>query len=216
MAAKPRAPRRSTEEVRTRILEVAAQQFAEHGYAKATMRSIASAAGTSLSVVHRHWSSKEELFAATLLAPFLSSIAEFASAWSGQLEAPWDDERLMREFVRDLYEHAVNHRETVAALIAAGENLSPTLLRQVRQGLEAALTQLRLISEHEAKLRGWFSPETVALTGNLAVSMIVGSVLLQPLITDQLRTDDDTAIATATKLLLYGIALTPRPPERKT
>jgi AcrR family transcriptional regulator len=208
MATTPRASRRSTEEVRSLILDAAAEQFTTHGYAQTTMRSIASAAGISLSVLHRQFPGKDDLFSTTLLAPFLASINEFAAAWSEQIESPWDDERLMREFVRDLYNNTTRHRETLAALVSADEVSQPELLDQVRAGLEAAFTELGLISEHEAAVRGW-SPETIALLGRLAVSMIIGTVLLQPLLTDTLRAEDDIFVETATKLLLYGVALTP-------
>jgi AcrR family transcriptional regulator len=208
MATSPRAARRSTDEVRSLILEAAAEQFAAQGYAQTTMRSIASAAGISLSVLHRQFPGKDDLFSATLLAPFLASIHEFAVAWREQVESPWDDERLMREFVRDLYANTVRHRETLAALVSADQVSQPELLDQVRGGLESAFAELGLISEHEATVRGW-SRETIAQLGRLAVSMIIGTVLMQPLLTEPLRPDDDTFVELATKLLLYGVALTP-------
>jgi AcrR family transcriptional regulator len=194
--------------VRTLILEAAAEQFASQGYAQTTMRSIASAAGISLSVLHRQFNGKESLFSATLLAPFLASVQHFALAWSEQIDSPWDDERLMREFVRDLYQEAVQHRETVATLVSPDKISQPQLLARVRAGLEQAFMELGLISEHEADVRGW-SRDTIALTGRLAVSMIIGAVLIQPLLTEPLRPDDDTFIDIATKLLLYGVTLTP-------
>ena len=66
--------------MRSLILEAAADQFASHGYAQTTMRSIASAAGISLSVLHRQFNGKESLFSATLLAPFLASAGGSPSA----------------------------------------------------------------------------------------------------------------------------------------
>lgn len=50
------------EEVRSRILEAAEQEFDEQGYAGASMRSIVRRAGTSLGNIYRYYPNKEELF----------------------------------------------------------------------------------------------------------------------------------------------------------
>src|SRR4051794_24701523 len=122
MAASRRAPRRSTAEVRDLILQAANELFIEHGYAQTAMRDVASRAGISLSVLYRQFDGKEELFAATLLAPFLETFEEFAAAWRDQVETPWDDERLVREFVRDLYRNTITHRASLVTLLAAGDD----------------------------------------------------------------------------------------------
>ena len=128
-----RAGRRSTEEVRKLIIDAASEQFTSHGYARTTLRSVASAAGISLSVLHHHFPSKEALLSAALLSPFLSSFDEFASAWSGQVDSPWDAEVLVREFVRDLYNNLSGHRRTMVTLLAVGEASQTELLANVRQ-----------------------------------------------------------------------------------
>jgi AcrR family transcriptional regulator len=55
-----------TEETRGRILEAAAMIFAEKGYARATTRAIASAAGVNEVTLFRHFGSKRNLFAAVM------------------------------------------------------------------------------------------------------------------------------------------------------
>ncbi|MHB8695521.1 MAG: TetR/AcrR family transcriptional regulator [Solirubrobacteraceae bacterium] len=209
MATAPRASRRSTAEVRTLILDAAAELFAERGYAQTTMRAVAGRAGISLSVLYRQFPSKEGLFSATLLDPFLASFEQFAAAWGGQVENPWDDERLVGEFVRDLYGNLADHRHAVVTLLAAGEDSSAELLEEVRQGLAAGLTDLTTMAAHEADVRGWFSADTVRYSNALIIAMITGLALIRPWLVAQLGDDDAALLDAATRLAMYGMRLAP-------
>jgi AcrR family transcriptional regulator len=210
MAVSRRAPRRTTSEVRGLILDAATGLFAEHGYAQTSMRDIATRAGISLSVLYRQFDGKEELFSATLLAPFLETFEEFAAAWRDQVEAPWDDERLVREFVRDLYRNTAEHRHSLVTLLAAGEDATSKLLSDTRERLAGGLNELRLMAEHEADRREWLRRETLAYSNSLIIAMVVGAVLLQPLLEGTLADDDNGMIDAATRMAMYGMSLTPR------
>ena len=205
----PRAGRRSTEEVRKLIIDAASEQFTSRGYAGTTTRSVASAAGISLSVLHHHFPSKEALLSAALLSPFLSSFDEFASAWSGQVESPWDAEVLVREFVRDLYRNLAGHRRTMVTLLAVGEASQTELLENVRQSLATGLTDLATMAEYEATTRGWFPPETVPYTNALVIAMVTGLVLIQPWLPEPMCDDEETMIDVAARLAAYGFRLAP-------
>ena len=205
MSTSSRASRRSTEEVRHLIVDAASEQFAQQGYAQTTMRGIANAAGISLSVLYRQFPSKEGLFSATLLAPFISTFEEFAAAWSGQIENPWDDERLVGEFVRDLYRNLLEHRHSLVVLLAAGEDSNTELLTELRTALASGLAELRLMAAHEAERRGWFSPETVRQSNALIISMVTGLVLIGPWLKGSLDEDEDVIIEAATKLAIHGM-----------
>lgn len=208
MATARRPSRRTTEEVRTLIVDAATELFAEHGYAQTSMRTIAAAADISLSVLYRQFPGKEELFSATLLAPFLETFEEFAAAWSDQIENPWDDERLVGEFVGDLYRNLARHRHSLVTLLAAGENTSTDLLSDLRAGLATGLQDLSIMAGHEADRRGWFSRESVRYSNALVVSMIAGAVVLQPLLADSLA-DEEAVIEMATRFAIHGMRLAP-------
>jgi AcrR family transcriptional regulator len=65
----------SLDETRQRILRAAAQVFAEQGYARATTRALAAAAGVNEVTLFRHFGSKQGLFSAIIeayAAPALS------------------------------------------------------------------------------------------------------------------------------------------------
>lgn len=209
MTAARRAPRRSTEEVREATLAAAADLFVERGYAQTSVRDIATRAGISLSVLYRQFEGKEELFAATLLAPFLEAFEEFSSAWRDQVDTPWDDDRLVREFVRDLYRNTTEHRHSLVTLLAAGEDSTSSLLAQTRARLEGGLNELELMAVHEADRREWLRRETLAFSNSLIIAMVVGAVLLQPLLAGTLADDDDGMIDAATRMAMYGMRLLP-------
>jgi AcrR family transcriptional regulator len=58
---------------REAILEAARQQFASHGYDKATIRGIAGGAGVDPALVYHYYGSKERLFAAAMRLPLIPS-----------------------------------------------------------------------------------------------------------------------------------------------
>jgi AcrR family transcriptional regulator len=59
-------PESRTDETRRRILRAAAQVFAEAGYARATTRALADAAGVNEVTLFRHFGNKQNLFAAVV------------------------------------------------------------------------------------------------------------------------------------------------------
>jgi len=64
VSAKTRAAAEATPSVRDRILDEAQALFAEHGYAAASTRAIAQAAGVNLAQLHYHFGAKKDLFKA--------------------------------------------------------------------------------------------------------------------------------------------------------
>ncbi len=60
------SPDTGPDETRQRILQAAARVFAEQGYARATTRALATAAGVNEVTLFRHFGSKQNLFAAVI------------------------------------------------------------------------------------------------------------------------------------------------------
>lgn len=80
MAAPPAYTRLGFDERRRRLIDSAAELFAEHSYEEISMRQIAQAAGISKSLLYHYFPSKTELFAA--------AVAERALELQEVLEAP--------------------------------------------------------------------------------------------------------------------------------
>jgi AcrR family transcriptional regulator len=81
---------RNTAAGHTALLQAAREEFAECGYAGASIRSIAERAGLSMSVLYHYYKSKQQLLEAIILetidAYFSSSEAELATAGNDPVE----------------------------------------------------------------------------------------------------------------------------------
>ncbi|GAB4124442.1 MAG: DUF1956 domain-containing protein [Sideroxydans sp.] len=73
-----RAPSAS-EETRWRVLQAAAEVFAEAGYHAATTRAICHRAGVNLASIHYHFGDKAELYRAVFRLPFLDQCNTFVA-----------------------------------------------------------------------------------------------------------------------------------------
>jgi AcrR family transcriptional regulator len=111
-----RRPRRSTQEVRDRILRSARELFASEGYAGATTREIAQRADVTEALLFRAFTSKEKLFEAAVVEPFNAFLEGYTERW---LQAPipgGTPEEVLRQFVEELHDLAREHRELFAAM----------------------------------------------------------------------------------------------------
>jgi AcrR family transcriptional regulator len=63
------------DEIRNNIIEAAVKEFADAGYEKASMRTIAKAAGVSVSNVYNYYNGKEQLFS-SIVEPVFSRVRE--------------------------------------------------------------------------------------------------------------------------------------------
>jgi AcrR family transcriptional regulator len=63
---------------KARLLEAAGQEFAEKGYANATVRAICSRAGVNLAAVNYHFGDKEQLYTQAVLEAHRCGIAELS------------------------------------------------------------------------------------------------------------------------------------------
>jgi AcrR family transcriptional regulator len=196
--------RRRPGEVRELLVRAAAIEFSDHGYAGTTMRAVASSAGISLSVLHHHFPSKQSLFSAALVAPFLRFFDEFGSAWSAQLEQPWDDRELTRAFVERLYRSLSDYRRTLVNLLAVAESSDGQVLDEIRGAVAEMRSRLAAMGEHEARRRG-FAAGAAPLTNRMIAALVTGLVLLHPFFSEGDPDEDERLIEVATDVVLTGI-----------
>lgn len=149
-----RAARRSTDEVRARIINAAAAEFSANGYANSTVRAVAAEAGVSHSVLHRHFPTKEELFSAALVAPFLRFFEDLATVWDDDPGRTWTDAELTHELVTHMYTNLSEYRLNLADLLMVRES-DRDLLREVRQGLDGVRIKLQGLEKRGARARQW-------------------------------------------------------------
>lgn len=88
---------RPKSDIEPRIVEAARAQFLEQGVDGSSLRTIASAAGTSVGMIHYYYPSKDDLFLAVVEKPYVGLLADLQRALSP--DAPVE-ERLRRLFHR--------------------------------------------------------------------------------------------------------------------
>ncbi|MFC2015892.1 TetR/AcrR family transcriptional regulator [Chloroflexota bacterium] len=125
-------------DTRERILDSAAQVFAEQGYARATTRALAAAAGVNEVTLFRHFGSKQALFAAVIdrhAAPALTTAME------AQLTGDYRQD--LMTFATHLTRAVIERRETVRLMLCEAAHFpelrdilvqNPRQLRRVLAG----------------------------------------------------------------------------------
>lgn len=199
-----RASRRSTEEVRALIVDAATELFADRGYTQTTMRDVASTAGIGLSVLYRQFSSKERLFSATLVAPFLASFEHFRASRTSERDGAPGNEEVVGEFIRDLHHNLASHRRTIVTLLAALEDPGTALIDEVRASLGDAWRNLQLAAP-AAGDEPTPARDRTRDTNMLIVAMVAGLVLFQPWVAAARDGDDQPLVDLAARFCAAGI-----------
>ena len=138
--ARPKRPKRTTEEVRRRVLDSAEELFAARGYSGTTTKEIARRAATTEAQIFRAFTSKENLFNAAILSPFETFMARFADEWLPD-PARGTPQEALREFAEDLYTLVSEHRQVFTAIVANG--LVGPQIQPVFHRLEAVSNAIR-------------------------------------------------------------------------
>ncbi len=167
------------EETRSTILGAATEAFAEAGYERATIRSIASRAGVDPALVHHHFGSKEDLFVAALEFPI--SPAALASL----LEDPGDGSTLGERVARTYLILALAEDSRIEGLVraAASNDTARTMLRDF---LERALLDTLAPRLHVDDARLRMALAATQLVGIVLARRIVGVRVLEDATIDDL------------------------------
>ena len=149
-----RRRRRNAEASRAAILEAAREEFAERGYARATIRGIAGRAGVTHGLVMRHFGSKEHLLLAAL--PGVSQLPEIIPGDPSTLA-----QRIASSFVEQI-ESTGNH-----ALLA--------LIRSAATGDEAPMRLFQALERSAAEAyRQVFPKADIEIYVDLLGSFLLG------------------------------------------
>ena len=146
-SARPRrrydAPRRREQAARTRqrIVEAAAAEFLEHGYAGATLPAVAARAGVAVETVYRSAGGKADLLAAAVQAALAGGAA--------RAEVPVDDRPAIRRVIEE-----TDPRRQLRAYAATQPGVwarSGPLLRVLDEAAPTDPVLVRLQEEHAAQ-----------------------------------------------------------------
>ena len=144
---------------REAILRAAAEEFAEHGYDRATIRGVARRAGVDAALVHHYFGRKQDLFVASLDLPV--NPADLASTLLAD-DPEVAGERIVGLFV-SLWDHAAN-RQPLMALIrsAVSSEQAARMLREFATR-EVVARVVERLGKPDAQLRA-----------NLVMSQLIG------------------------------------------
>ncbi len=163
---------------RRRILEAALGQFAERGYAGASIRNIASAAGVRSATLYAHYVAKEQILADIVLIGHVDHHEQLQAALAGSDDRP--DKQLAALVRAHVRWHAAHPRLAVVAnaelhalspdlagpSLAVRDSSTQLLLDAARRGAEAGVfapvdewLAVAAIGGMGIRVASWFTPD---------------------------------------------------------
>jgi len=147
-----------------KIIAAAAAEFLEYGFADASMRRIASAAGLSVSGLYKHFAGKEEMFSALVEDAYLGMIGLYRSEEESEKKAiceggvtGWDvgnDARIAMEYI---YDHLDSFRLIICR--SQGTRYEDFLHELAVREEETTLSFMRLLADRGVKLNDFSEKE---------------------------------------------------------
>jgi AcrR family transcriptional regulator len=136
------------QEIKTKIIEAAVKEFSAYDYGKASMRTIAKAAGISVSNTYNYYKSKDELFVSIIEPVFaqLKDILRRSFQASMKSEAGANLNTFIESIVKELIQLEARERQLLLILIehSAGtkfENSREEIVNLLRMHFGEALRQ---------------------------------------------------------------------------
>lgn len=167
----PRRRRRSSAEVADRILEAAAEEFEQSGYAGATTAAIARRAAVTEAQIFRFHPSKQDLFRAAIFTPLNRHFADFQARSAAAEKAGEDSRDLARDYIGELLDFISGHSRMFLSLVVA-DAYSPDSTGGVAEleGLQSYFATGRsMMTERLAGRRPRVSPELMVRVSFAAV-----------------------------------------------
>jgi AcrR family transcriptional regulator len=115
----PRRQRRSSAEVADRILEAAAEEFEQSGYAGATTAAIARRAAVTEAQIFRFHASKQALFRAAIFTPLNRHFADFQARSAAADQSGGQGKDLARGYIGELLDFMSSHSRMFLSLVVA-------------------------------------------------------------------------------------------------
>ena len=136
-----RRTRRSSEEIRSLIMDAARKVFAERGYAGSTTRIISEEAGVSESLLFKNFESKSRLFSRSVIEPLNERFADFLRNTEENLG---DIADRSADFVHMMYPFLRDNSEFLHALVKSGADVSTDVLDEIEIYFDNAAKLYRL------------------------------------------------------------------------
>ena len=176
MSGTGRSARRQPGAVRAELVAAAERVFVDLGYHGASLRQIATRAGTTQAVLYRYFPSKATLFEESVVKPFFDVLAKLVDGWISNTEGDLRTEDLIAHFTIELYDFAHDRSGSLMALLAAdahGDEELEAPRHFFQAGMDRLLEQVRA----DKDLRGWGDID-YEVAAPITIALIVASALL--------------------------------------
>jgi AcrR family transcriptional regulator len=184
---------RSGQETKNRILDSARRVFAEHGYARASMRLIARSAGTSVGGLYLYFKDKEDLYLNLTRESFDYLNLKTREALQGIM----NPEESIRCFITMSIEYAQNHRERI---VFQGRELGISFGSDIKRKFSIERRELIEDIIREGIAQGIFRDCNPTETARIIFSTLRGFVVTIALDDDALFSSEEFV-----KLILNGL-----------
>jgi AcrR family transcriptional regulator len=191
---KPKRRRRTSDEIKTLLVNSARELFAERGFGGTTTREIADRAGVDETLLFRNFTNKERIFQEAVARPIERFLNDYTEHWLHTPLAESDPEEILRAFVESLYDLASANR---LLLLAATPN-------HLGHGAQGALAQLERLAAETAAAQGFDYDSAIAIRAAVAMVITV-AVFDEPLFGTRGNADRDRVVNELTGILTYGL-----------
>jgi AcrR family transcriptional regulator len=201
--------RRPSAVVRGLLQDAARKLFASRGYAGASTREIAVAAGVREALIFRHFGNKVGLFRAAVVEPFRDAIEGFVDEWeTNRLPANLSTEEITGVWIDSLHGLMRRHRELVVALLTANafDAEADPDDASLTDAFAGPLARLEGFTRREMAGRGLTGDPTIAVRATFG--MVMAMAVLDDWFFSGVSRRPPHAVITAemTELVLHGIA----------
>lgn len=171
-----RRTRRSSTEIRVRLLDAARELFAEKGYDATTVRDISGRSGVAQQQLFQNFGSKEGIFEAAFVTPLADLVSQYIASFNNARQDSTVSERVAN-FVNGLYDLASENRHILLTAISRRSlSADPTANgSDLLDHIARTLREIELITEPPP---GLDVPAAIVTTA----SMVFGAVLLQDML----------------------------------
>lgn len=205
-----RVQRRSSEDVRSTLMNTAERLFAAKGYSNTSTRDIANESGVHESLIFRHFGSKQELFKQAVAEPFAGFVSAYVEAWQEAPVMTRSFDALCSEFVAGVFDLLSEHR-LLAMALANARAYELDEADDAPSPFGPLLAQIESVAIAEVTARN-FGPIDMPVL----IRLIVGTVMSVTMFDDWLFSDQgrhpsrQRIINELTTLMVHGIAHRPQ------
>ena len=207
-----RATRRSSQEVRSLLVQAAGELFGENGFSGVTTRQIAERAGVSEAILWRQFRTKAALFNVAVTEPIVAFLSDFVQNFRAYADSIEGTEPVVPPehgasmFFGGLYDVFRSEKSLIMTLLAA-RAFDPEILEAHGDGTEPLAEIYNAVSDFSGRILERYGISVdMKLIVRLAIGMVLAAAVLdESVFPDGPSTSRDQVVDEVVKLVFHGI-----------